>query len=82
MKLTTTRQVDKATIKTYVTAEIVHKQKATFKGNKLARAESQRLNADKINERNAKLFESAKVETKAQKKRAERRAKRNLKSLR
>lgn len=82
MKLTTTRQTDKATVKIYKAVEIVHKQKATFKGNRLARAEQQRINADKINEYNAKRFESALNETKAQKKRAERKAKRNLKSLR
>lgn len=82
MKLTTKRQTDGATIKTYKTVEIVHKQKATFKGNKLAKAESQRFNADKINEHNAKMYASAKAETKAQKKRAERQGKRNLKTLR
>lgn len=81
MKLTTLRQADKATIKTYKTVEISHKQKATFKGNKLAKAEQQRFNADEINNHNAKRFESAKTETKAQKKRAERQGKRNIKKF-
>ena len=81
MKLTTKRNTDGATIKTFKTVEVVHKQKATFKGNKLAKAESQRFNADEINERNAKLFESAKTESKASKKRSQRQAKRNVKKF-
>lgn len=81
MKLTTSRQTDNATIKTYKTVEVVHKQKATFKGGRLAKAESQRFNADLINERNAKLFESAKVESKASKKRQSRKAQRAIKKF-
>lgn len=81
MKLTTKRQTDGATIKTFKTVEIVHKQKATFKGGRLAKAESQRFNADEINNHNAKRFESAKTESKASKKRAERQGKRNLKKF-
>lgn len=81
MELTTSRQTVGATIKTYKTVEIVHKQKTTFKGNKIAKAEKQRFNADLINERNAKLFESAKTESKASKKRSERQGKRNIKKF-
>ena len=65
----------------YKEPKIKHKQKATFKGGRMAKAEQQRFNADKINEYNAKMFESAKTETKAQKKRAERQGKRNIKKF-
>ena len=65
----------------YKEPKIKHKQKAIFNGSRIARAEYKRVNADKINEYNAKLFESAKTETKAQKKRAERQGKRNIKKF-
>ena len=81
MKLTTSRQADNATIKTYKTVEIVHKQKAIFNGSRMARAENKRVNADKINEYNAKMFESAKTETKASKKRQSRKAQRAIKKF-
>lgn len=81
MNLETERTVNGWGVTTAKEAVIIHKQKATYKGSRLAKAEKQRFNADKINEYNAKLFESAKTETKAQKKRAERQGKRNIKKF-
>lgn len=65
----------------YKEPKIKHKQKAIFNGSRIARAENKRVNADLINERNAKLFESAKTESKASKKRQERKAQRAIKKF-
>lgn len=60
---------------------VTHKQKTTFKGARLARAEQKRVNADTINNLTAKRFESAMTESKASKKRQERKAQRAIKKL-
>lgn len=81
MKLETKRQISGWDVTKAKEAVIIHKQKAIFNGSKIARAEYKRVHADEINNRNAKLFESAKTETKASKKRQERKAQRAIKKF-
>lgn len=81
MKLTTTRQVNGWNTNTNKEAVVTHKQKTTFKGARIAKAEQKRVNADTINNLTAKRFESAMTESKASKKRQERKAQRAIKKL-
>lgn len=81
MKLATIRKINDWNVTTTKETVINHKQKSTFKGSRLARAEYKRVNADTINNQTAKRFESAMNESKASKKRQERKAQRAIKKL-
>ena len=81
MELATKKTVSGWNITTTKETVISHKQKSTFKGSRLAKAEQKRVNADTINNLTAKRFESAMTESKASKKRQERKAQREIKKL-
>lgn len=81
MEISTKIQLNGWDVTTAKEAVIIHKQKAIFNGSRIARAEHKRVNADKINEYNAKMFESAKTESKASKKRQSRKAQRAIKKF-
>lgn len=81
MELATTRRLNDWSVTTTKETLVTHKQKTTFKGSRIARAEYKRVNADTINAQTAKRFESAMTESKASKKRQERKAQRAIKKL-
>lgn len=81
MKLETIGIVNGWGVTTTKETLVTHKQKTTFKGARIAKAEQKRVNAYTINNFTAKRFESAMTESKASKKRQERKAQRAIKKL-